>query len=311
MRPMAGREQAILAPPGPAAASGITVCICSYRRPEIVATLAAIARQEGLAPATRIIVADNTRDGFIRPLVELAREEFHLDLAYVHAPANNISIARNACLDAACSDWIAFIDDDEIPAPNWLASLLQEAARGWDVVLGPVKALYADGTSRWLIDGDFHSTRPVLRRNGIATGYTGNVLFRRDFALRHGFRFREDLGRSGGEDEDFFDRFHDAGGTIGFAPSAFCYEPVPQSRANLAWLLRRGFRSGQSHGRRLKRVGAGPLHMLLPLSKFVFCASGAALTVLSPVTRNRFAVRAALHAGAAAKLSGLGEIRMY
>ncbi|MBV8975749.1 MAG: glycosyltransferase family 2 protein [Alphaproteobacteria bacterium] len=308
---MAARAQAAFAPPRPDPSSAITVCICSYRRPEIVATLAALARQKGLDAAPLVVVADNTAEAFARPLVDLARDEFDMPLQYVHAPANNISIARNACLDAARTGWVAFLDDDEVPAPNWLSNLRAETAQGWDAVLGPVKALYPEGTANWLAEGDFHSTRPVQRRRGISTGYTGNVLFRRDFALRHGLRFREELGRSGGEDEDFFYRFHDAGGTIGFAPRAVCYEPVPAARANLHWLIKRSFRSGQSHGRRLKASGKGRLGMLLPVAKCVFCIGGAALCAAAPVKRRRYAVRAALHAGAAAKLSGLGEIEMY
>jgi hypothetical protein len=42
-----------------------------------------------------------------------AQSDLSLDCLYVHAPARNISIARNACLDAADAPLIAFIDDDE------------------------------------------------------------------------------------------------------------------------------------------------------------------------------------------------------
>ena len=101
----------------------IDLCICSYHRPEIVETLAAASRQIGVAPGRlRVIVADNTLHGESRELVRLASVEFQLDLHYVHAPANNISVARNACLDAARGHWIAFLDDDELPAPNWKLS---------------------------------------------------------------------------------------------------------------------------------------------------------------------------------------------
>jgi len=291
----------------------IDICICSHRRPEIVETLAGVSRQSGVDPRRiRVIVADNTVSGESRRLAALAAEEFRLDLHYVHAPANNISIARNACLDAARGQWIAFLDDDELPSPVWLSALLAEAARGnWQAVLGPVSAIYPDDLPSWLSDGNFHSTRPVWLGGQIATAYTGNVLFRRHFADRFALRFRIDLGNTGGEDEDFFYRFRDAGGRIGFAPTAVCYERVPRQRANLAWLLRRNFRAGQSHGARLKKQPAAPLWLPVAFTKAVFCGAGAVVNARSAVIRSRYLTRAALHCGVVARLAGFPVIRMY
>ncbi|HEX4079564.1 MAG TPA: glycosyltransferase family 2 protein [Rhizomicrobium sp.] len=290
----------------------IDVCICSFRRPEIVETLAALANQNPQAPGFRVIVADNTADGRAREWSLRAAGELGLDLTYVHAPANNISIARNACLDAARGRWIAFIDDDERPVRNWLAALMREAQRGeWAAILGPVIALYPESEPPWLRRGDFHSIGPVWRNNEIGTGYTGNVLFRRDLVERPGSRFRLDLGTTGGEDDDFFDRLRDSGGRIGFAPDAVCYERVGPGRAGMNWLLRRNFRAGQSHGARLRRRGRIPQGILLAVGKAFFCGAGAALTWPDAVRRNHYFVRAALHGGVAARLAGVPEIKMY
>jgi len=291
----------------------IDLCICSYRRPEIVETLAAVSRQTQIEPGRlRVVVADNSVHGEGRAWVLYAAAEYGIDLHYVHAPANNISVARNACLDAAGGQWVAFLDDDEIPAPNWLSALLEEATRGhWDAVLGPVTAIYPDGVPPWLGQGDFHSTWPIWTGGKIQTAYTGNVLFRRDLAEMHGLRFRDELGRTGGEDEDFFYRFGDAGGRIGFAPDAVVFERVDRKRANLLWLLRRNFRAGQSHGSRLKRKNRTFLPFIAAAAKVAICAMGAAVHLASVHQRNRLLIRAALHCGVVARLSGIGEIRMY
>lgn len=293
----------------------VDVCVCSFKRPEILETLRAIAGQADLTNCdVRIVVADNTQSGDMKQIVLEASEELKLNLQYVHAPANNISIARNACLDAASATWIAFIDDDEIPDACWLNMLLVEAEKGsWDAVLGPVDAIYADNAPLWLRQGNFHSTRPVFVGGQIKTGYTGNVLLRNHFARACGLRFRAALGKSGGEDEDFFNRFVDAGGRIGFSPRALVHEPVPESRANLRWLMRRNFRAGQTYGARLAERGFKSRlpDIVVAMSKAIVCAAGAMFLLPKRVARNRFIIRLALHIGVVARLSGLSEIHMY
>ena len=69
------------------------------------------ALPEGVA--ARAIVIDNDETPSACDRVEAIAQTLSIPVKYVHAPANNISIARNAGLDAATAQWIAFIDDDE------------------------------------------------------------------------------------------------------------------------------------------------------------------------------------------------------
>jgi succinoglycan biosynthesis protein ExoM len=229
---------------------GVDVGVCTFRRPAVTETLASLAAQAlPRGCRLRVIVADNDETPSAEAAVRAAADRHGLALTYVHAPARNISVARNACLDAATADWFAFIDDDETATPGWLAALLAEAERGgWDAVLGPVKALYGDDAPGWIAAADFHSTAPVRTGERILKGYAGNVLMRRAGIVGRGLRFDVALGRQGGEDDDFFYRLTDAGGTIGYAENALAFEPVPAHRASLPWLLKRSFRTGQTHG---------------------------------------------------------------
>lgn len=291
----------------------IDLCICSYRRPELADLLGHVARQTGIEAARlRVIVADNSAEAMMRECAIETGTSLGLNLLYVHAPANNISIARNACLDHAKAPWIAFLDDDEVPTPAWLGALWREAVGGaWDAVLGPVKALYPAQTPPWLARGDFHSTAPVWVKGTIRTAYTGNVLFRRELVERLALRFREELGKSGGEDEDFFYRLFDGGGRIGYAAPAIVYEPVPVERARFAWLMRRSFRTGQSHGARLVQRGRRFRDIAIASAKAGWCCAGAALCAIHAVRRNRFLTRAALHAGVVARLMRMKQIELY
>ena len=155
----------------------------------------------------------------------------------------------------------------------------------------------------------------VVRQGRIDTGYSGNALIRLDFVRRHGLRFDPALGRSGGEDLDFFYRLRDAGGRIGFAEDARALEPVPDGRASLRWLLARTFRAGQSHGARLTLTKPRPVQRLvqvgLAAGKALACASIALVTLPRTTLRNRFITRSVLHLGVMARVAGLKEIQLY
>jgi succinoglycan biosynthesis protein ExoM len=294
----------------------VDVGVCTFRRPAVAETLASLGRL--VLPrnvSLRVIVADNDETASAEAVVRQAASAAGLELAYVHAPARNICIARNAILDAAQGDFLAFIDDDETATPGWLLALLAEADRGgWDAVLGPVKAVYHHDAPGWIAEGDFHSTAPVEVEGRILKGYAGNVLIRRATLERLGLRFDLTLGRQGGEDDDVFYRLTDAGGTIGYAPEALAYEPVPPGRASLQWLLKRSFRTGQTHGARLmgRHSGAARLAQIgVAGAKGGVCVAGAAASALSPKARGKWLVRGSLHAGVVARLAGIRELQLY
>ena len=302
--------------PSPARPGGTDICICTYHRASVVETLASVAALDGIGGREiRVLVADNAEQPEAARRVADTAAALGLDCLYIHAPAGNISLARNACLDAADGDWIAFLDDDETACPGWLDALLTEAdAGGWDAIFGPVEADYQPSAPDWLRRGDFHSTRPVLVRGAIRTGYCGNVLIRRAFLERHALRFDLDQGRSGGEDTDFFHRLYGLGGRMGFAPGAVVREPVQAPRARLDWLLRRAFRSGQTHGGHLARGRRAPVVLgagLLALAKAGCCLVGALTALPAPAGRNRLLLRGALHCGVVARLAGMAQLQLY
>jgi succinoglycan biosynthesis protein ExoM len=294
----------------------VTIGICTYRRMAVVETLRSLAAQElPTGVAMQVVVADNDAEPEAADRVKRAGADLALDVTYVHAPSRNICLARNACLDAAAGQWIAFLDDDETASPTWLAALLAETQRsGCDAVLGPVQAVYSDLSPAWIRAADLHSTRPVVSAGGIKKGYAGNVIIRCATIAGLGLRFDLALGRSGGEDDDFFYRLTDGGGSIGFAPDAVAYEPVPSERTTLRWLLRRSFRTGQTHGARLgmRHQGLSRLpQALLAAGKGLVCLTAAGGGVVSELRRNRWLVRGALHMGVVARLAGLDELQLY
>lgn len=304
---------------GPLAHGGretrIDIGVCTYRRPHLAQTLRSLAALELPPHATvRIIVADNDETPSARKLVYAAAAALPFETLYVHCPAANISLARNACVDAAGGAFLAFIDDDSTASPAWLAELLKIAeTSGADAVLGPVRAVYSNSAPGWMRRGDFHSTAPVRVDGEIRTGYSGNVLLRRASSHVAGRHFNLALGVTGGEDTEFFTHLHQGGGMIAYAPDAVAHEPVTEQRACFSWLAKRRFRSGQTHGRLLAATSTGglPSQLALAAAKAACCFGASAAMVALPRHRNRQALRGMLHAGVVSGLLGVREIELY
>jgi succinoglycan biosynthesis protein ExoM len=298
------------------AARRIDIGICTFRRPELETALLSLAMvdvPDGVS--LRVIVADNDQTPSAEPLVESLRARLPWGVVYVHCPAGNISIARNACLDASDAEFLAFIDDDETATEGWLQHLLAKAIEtNADAVLGPVHAGYGENAPQWMQQGDFHSTFPVFVNAEILTGYTCNVLLNLRSTRVLGRRFNLALGKTGGEDTEYFTQIHQTGGKIAYAPEALLYEPVPRQRARFDWLAKRRYRMGQTHGR-LQAGGSGPLgkckKLVIAASKAAFCFTAAFFVVLSPIRRNRYALRGILHLGALSGILGFREIHQY
>jgi succinoglycan biosynthesis protein ExoM len=265
---------------------------------------------EGLAVG--VLVVDNDAEATARGTVEAMAEDARLPLRYLHAPGANISLARNAALEAAEGRFVAFLDDDEVARPGWLCALW--AARdGAEVVLGPVEPVYPEGAPDWMRAAGVHVTRPVLTRGEIRTGYSGNVLIDRARPEIRALRFDPALGRTGGEDTDYFARLVLLGGHIAFAPDAVAEEAVPQDRLEFAWLARRRYRMGQTHAQLLVQRQGVPRWRAMPLAaaKALACAGMALCLAPDRVRRNRAILRGLLHAGVVAGLSGRGTLTLY
>ncbi|WP_158554902.1 glycosyltransferase family 2 protein [Methylovirgula sp. 4M-Z18] len=281
----------------------IDVCVCTFRRPSLADTLRSLALQTARQQHTiRIVIADNDVTREAEAAIVAICQQLGLPFTYVHAPARNISIARNACLDAAQAEFAAFIDDDETAEPNWLADLhdflVQHEA---DVVFGPVDAIYPPDTAPWLRQWAFHASQPVVRDGKpIETGYTSNVIFRR--AVIGGLRFDPAFGRTGGEDTMFFHALFQRSARLAYCPAARVREPVAIERTHMSWILRRAYRSGETHGIMLTSYRRWWLREFAVASaKAGYCLANVAVRWPLGGAWQRYLARAALHVGVAAR----------
>jgi succinoglycan biosynthesis protein ExoM len=227
----------------------IAVCICTFNRPVFLRRLLeAIERQETASAFTfSVIVADNDASQSARPVAE----EFSgrsFKLIYCAEPRQNIALARNKALEHAQGDFVAFIDDDEFPATDWLQKLLAACDQYQaDGALGPVRPHFESPPRPWIIRGRF-CERPEYKTGRVMKWdecRTGSVLFRTQIldSLGEGFKPEFDTG---GEDKDFFMRLTQRGRVFVWCNEAIAYETVPPSRCSRGYMLKRALLRGRN-----------------------------------------------------------------
>jgi succinoglycan biosynthesis protein ExoM len=188
----------------------ISVCICTYQRPDMLLRLLRALEPQRHEDrfSFSIVVADNDRYGSARKVVDSFRSRSGLSVTYCSQTRRNIALTRNAAIAHASGDFIAFIDDDEFPAADWLLRLYMTLAGGTAAaVLGPVRPHFESPPPQWVVKGRF-CERPEYPTGTVIHWQhcrTGNVLFRRSALPPAVPPFREEFG-TGGEDKDFFMR---------------------------------------------------------------------------------------------------------
>jgi len=228
----------------------VSICVCTFKRPELLALLLdSLISQIIENDSVRIIVVDNDSAESSRAVVEEIGPRSPFPLEYHVEPRQGISFARNTAVRRVNSEYIAFIDDDEIASPHWLSNLLA-TARHWqaDAVLGPVLPRFPLNSPVWVIKCGFFD-RPRHKTGEsvpVEEGRTGNALVRSNW-LQTDLPFDPKFAHTGGEDYDFFRRMGLAGGSIRWADNAEVTEIVPVDRQRLAWIVERSLRSSSGY----------------------------------------------------------------
>ena len=263
----------------------VTICACTYRRPEgLSALLGGLAAQRFAAvprPRFDVVIVDNEGSSEAAAICAKAGPTTGLAVRYVQEPRRGISYARNTCLDHVARDaeFFAMIDDDEVPELDWLEQLLCAQARaGADVVRGAVVPVFPESAPAWIRDGDFFGW-PKQRRARAGTALSdgaeltsassNNALVRAAAVRALDLRFDPTLALTGGEDALFFRQMKLAGCKIIYASGARVREPVSPDRATFAYLWRVHYRQGCNkvpRKLRLEAKGTG-------LSRFVRMAA--------------------------------------
>lgn len=273
-----------------------SIIIPTYRRPELLkACLRSLARQDYPADRFEVIVVDDGGELRLESVVDPFRDRLDVTLlAQSHAgPA----AARNTGATRAKGHFLAFVDDDCAPAPDWLQALAVRFPAALDHAIG-------GRTLNGLPDNPYASASQLLidylyayynADRGHARFFAANNLafpvnqFQAVGGLDTAF------SRAGAEDREFCDRWLSRGYRMTYAPEVQVYHTHPLT---LRTFWRQHFTYGRGAflfhrvraQRNRQRIRVEPLSFYMNLFRYPFgTASGrhalrlAALMALSQV----------------------------
>ncbi|OYV35229.1 MAG: hypothetical protein B7Z80_18955, partial [Rhodospirillales bacterium 20-64-7] len=106
----------------------LTVCICTHDRPRYVRDcLDGLGRQTVPRDQFSILIVDSASPPAAAGQIAALAEQHGARLIRLDQPG--VSLARNAGAWAARTRYIAYIDDDALPATDWIAAILAAIAR--------------------------------------------------------------------------------------------------------------------------------------------------------------------------------------
>jgi succinoglycan biosynthesis protein ExoM len=258
----------------------VAVCISTFRRQrllgELLDGLKRLKFEKVVTPQLEVVVVDTPDESGSAEEV-CRRASLPWPIKHVVERRRGLTVARNrAVAEAGAVDFIAFIDDDEVPSPQWLDEFLwAQAAFNADIVAGPVSPTYAPEVPQWIRAGEFFASRPHSTGTSCRTCATHNCLVGKHvFAKVPGFDDR--FAFSGAEDTDFSLRASEAGCKIVWSQEALVYEYTSAKRGTVGWILLREYQTGNgwifctavvdgSAGSRLLQLLKASAHVVLGL----------------------------------------------
>jgi glycosyltransferase involved in cell wall biosynthesis/GT2 family glycosyltransferase len=244
----------------------VSVVICAYtaaRLPALEEGIASLLSQTA-APGEIVLVIDHAT-GLLAECEERWGESVRV---IPNRYDQGLCGARNTGVEDSLGDVVAFLDDDAVPAPDWVERLASAYSdRSILGVGGAVKPRWLEGRPGWFppefdwVVGCTHSGMPRARepvRNLVGA----NMSFRREVFKEVG-GFRDQLGRVGGnaagaEETDLCIRAGQRwpSGTVLFDPAVKVEHLVPGSRGSWSYFRTRCLGEGRSKAVLSGLVGA-------------------------------------------------------
>jgi len=240
----------------------VSLCVCTYNRLGLLERLLGSLRGTKLCESGRedieLIVIDNCPNGEVRALCERMASSLPVSLHVVEEAERGISFARNRAVSEALArgaDFIAFIDDDDLPEPDWLVRLIERQKESQaDIVLGNWRSIVDETTPDWVKEARivYEDENYLKQAYGVqlpSRMATCNVLIGRgtlEKLAAEGPVFSLVFLHAGAEDVDFFIRAAQAGATYALADRSIVNKECDESRLTYMQSLQRSYRRGKS-----------------------------------------------------------------
>jgi len=238
----------------------VTAIICTYNRAQTLAptVVSLLAQKMPENVGWEILIVDNNSKDETRAVVEDFQKRFPRRVRYLFESKQGLSHARNAGIQNANGQIIAFIDDDETADPEWLVNLTSNLGScEWAGAGGRVLPPDSFSRPKWLSSNHSFIFGPIsIFDRGTAPTqlceppFGANMAYRKDMFEKYGL-FRTDLGRVGtnlisNEDTEFGRRLIAGGERLRYEPAALTFHPVEKSRMKKKYFLSWWFNKGRS-----------------------------------------------------------------
>lgn len=279
----------------------VTIAVCTRNRPaELRACLESLIGQK-TDFTFEILCVENDAEPKMEEIAAELRETAEkrgIPLRYLVQPVQNIGLTRNFCVANSESPFVAFIDDDEYAAEDWLQQLVNvQKQTDADIVTGMVYYEFPDEFPQSVRHSNVYAlytqkNEPEIHPQGGADANA--TLYRRElFTLREP-AFDPEYGRTGGGDYEFALFLLCRGKKIFKTTLARVFEIQPMKRARWNWHLERQFREPSNTLRAirkhcgrvpafrfiLRRLGCGIRGVLGNLPRLFFQPGTALLNIL-------------------------------
>ncbi|HEY1304742.1 MAG TPA: glycosyltransferase [Vicinamibacterales bacterium] len=211
----------------------VSVIVCTYNGRRTIRDCCEGLRKLDYQSFDVIVVDDGSTDN----VADIARE---YGFRVITTPNRGLSNARNAGLEAATGDIVAYIDDDAYPDPHWLSYLAHTfSTTDHAAVGGPNIAPDGDGPIADCIANAPGGPAHILVSDSEAEHVPGcNMSFRK--AALHAIGGFDSQFRVAGDDVDVCWRLQHIGLTVGFCPAAMVWHHRRGS-VRTYWKQQRGY----------------------------------------------------------------------
>jgi GT2 family glycosyltransferase len=248
----------------------VSVVVPTIDRPDLV-----LACLDGIAAGTfrdfEVVVVDQSRDDRTRAAIA-ARFGGDPRVRYLHSAESGAARARNLGAAAARGEILAFVDDDAIPEPGWLAayaSAFRDLSPAPGMVGGRLTPMWERPCPAWFPPGLAHLLGAYDAGDRVREFPPGDFPMSGNFALpralmervggfdpRLGFDVRRRNPLLGGEDSHLGLKVRHAGRAVVYHPGAEVRHLVRAAKLSPRYLLHRQYWAGRTYAQlRLRADG--------------------------------------------------------
>lgn len=240
----------------------LTLAACTYNRANLLEPLITVLRQlECPIPFEVLIINNNSTDNTEEVLRDLQNRP-GAPLRVVKETAQGIVPARNRAVEESLeSEYLVFLDDDELPWPGFLNAAVDAFEReGAECVGGKVKVSFSpnerpgwlgDDLLGFLAEVDY-GDEPFWIKDSSTPVWTANIAYRTSLfadGLRFDHRYsRKGKSVGGGEDVMMFEALLARGARIRYRPDMVVDHFIEEWRLKRNYFLKLHYSSGKKKG---------------------------------------------------------------